>query len=165
VHNLLELFFDGSSTPASATVALHMPRVASARRSFASSNSGRSSPNRSEQVDEVDLGQVDRHEPAPAAPHLLDQAPADWWSEQWGWEYPLRGCRAAAIAIVSFPRSPVPKVDEQLAENSVSVHEISSDSHVALLSGADTLLLWVDHELAGDAAVDTGEPVNFEEFE
>jgi hypothetical protein len=49
-------------------------------------------------------------------------------------------------------------------ENQVSVHEISSDSHVALLGEADTALLWVDHELAGDAPVEA-EPVNFEAFE
>jgi anti-sigma factor RsiW len=174
VHNLLELFFDSELDPRQMrAVALHSATCRQCEDELRNLERLQDVVARTvnERVDDVDLSLVwsgieSRIKPRPVSWGKRLQA---WWAEhEWSWGIPAFGAVATAAAIVAFTfwQSPVgKKFETALAENPVSVHEISSDSHVALLSEADTLLLWVDHELAGDAPVDTAEPVNFEEFE
>jgi len=175
VHNLLELFFDSELEPRQMrAVALHSATCPSCEEELRQLERLQDLVSRSvnERVDEVELGQIwsgIEHRLRPRRTPWTQRA-RDWMSErELGWAWPAFGAMAAAAAAAviafSFSQSPTVKsIETALVDNPVSVHEISSDSHVALLGEADTLLLWVDHELAGDAT-NTAEPVNFEEFE
>ena len=174
VHNLLELFFDSELDPRQMrAVAIHSatcrPCEEELRRLERLQDVVARTVN--EQVDDVDLSRVwsgieHRLQPRRLSPGQRLQA---WWSErEWGWGIPAFAAAATAAAILAFnlAQSPMRKtIETALADNPVSVHEISSDDHIALVSEADTLLLWVDHELSSDTGVNSSEPINFEGFE
>lgn len=113
---------------------------------------------------------MERHRrPHPAAQRSWVRLLQTWWGErEWGWGVPAFSAAAAAAAFAAFTlaQSPVVKtLETALVDNPVSVHEITSDDHVALVSEADTLLLWVDHELTGDAGINAADSANLEAIE
>lgn len=174
VHNLLELFFDSElDSRQMRAVALHSATCPSCEEELRHlerlQDVVASAVN--DQVDDIDMSSfwagIEDRLPSRRA-SWVRQLQA-WWSEQeWSWGVPALGVAAAAAAFfaISFSQSPVVKtIETALVENPVSVHEISSDDHVALVSEADTLLLWVDHELSGDAGISAAEPANIEAIE
>lgn len=174
VHNLLELFFDSELDPRQMrAVALHSATCRPCEEELRKLERLQDVVARTltERVDEVDLGLVwagIEHRIQPRRISWFKRIGLWWADQEWGWGYPAFGAAVAAAAIAAFTLSQSPvreKIETALAENSISVHEISSDDHVALLGEADTLLLWVDHELAGEAAVDAVEPANVEAIE
>jgi anti-sigma factor RsiW len=173
VQNLLELFFDSELDPRQMrAVALHSATCSQCEDELRRLERLQDVVARAvtTRVDEIDLSRVwsgIEHRLQPRRPSVV-QRWRTWWGEhEWGWGMPALGAAAAAAVVAGLAlwQSPVGKTIEVALENPVSVHEIASDSHVALLSEADTLLVWVDHELADTGAVATGEPVNFEDFE
>lgn len=174
VHNLLELFFDSELDPRQMrTVALHSATCPACEQELRQFEHLQDvvAKTVNERVDEIDLSQVwtkIEHRLQPRRASWAHRV-REWWDDrEWGWGVPAMGALAAAAvaAVVAMQPSVQGVVQEavQVAESSVSVHEISSDSHVALLGEADTLLLWVDHQLdEGDAS--SSEQMNFEEFE
>lgn len=179
VHNLLELFFDSELDPRQMrAVALHSATCPHCEEELRQLERLQDVVVRglNDRVDEVDLGMVWSGIERRIQPRRLTWLKRLnlWWADQeWGWRYPAFGAAvaAAAIAIFTLAQSqPVRRtIETALSEDGVSVHEISSDSHVALLGETDTLLLWVDHELAGEApgetSMDAIEPANIEAVE
>src|SRR5262245_22806615 len=135
VHNLLELFFDSELDPRQMrTVALHSATCRQCEEELRQLERLQEVVSRTlnERVDEVDVSRV-----WPGIEHRLQprgvswvQGLRAWWRErEWGWEMPALGAAAAAaaIAVISFSQSPVTNPPDRIAENPVSVHEISSD--------------------------------------
>lgn len=171
VQNLLQLFFDSELDPRQMrTVALHSATCSHCEGELRQLEHLQDLVVTTirDRVEEIDLSRVwagieSRLEPR--RPSWVRRL-GEWWNErEWGWGMPAFGAVAAAAALAFVLVQPGVREPAQVAENPVSVHEITSDSHVALLSEADTLLLWVEHELTGSEALATAEPVNFEDFE
>ncbi len=176
VHNLLELFFDSELEPRQMrTVALHSATCPSCEEELRHLERLQDVLSRTvqERVDEVDVsvlwGNIEQRL-QPRRPSIVQRV-RDWWGEtEWGWGVPAMGGALAAAALAALilvqPGGDSPDA-VRVADNSanpVSVHEIDTDSHVALLSEADTLLLWVDHQL-DEGTITASEPVNFEDYE
>lgn len=173
VQNLLGLFFDSElDSRQMRAVALHSATCRPCEEELRRLEHLQELVARSvaDQVDAIDLSRVWANVESRLKPRHISwvERAREWWSErEWGWGIPAMGAAAAAAALVGalvLPSEQAGQMAAAEADNAVSVHEISSDSHIALVGEADTLLVWVDHELAGDAAI-TGEPVNFEAFE
>jgi anti-sigma factor RsiW len=176
VHNLLELFFDSElDSRQMRAVALHSATCPQCEEELRHLEHLQDivAQTVNEQVDEIDLSRVwsGIEQRIPVRRISWGSRLRTWWGElEFGWGIPAFGAAAtaAAFAAFTFAQSPVAKSFENALENQVSVHEITSDDHVALVSEADTLLLWVDHELTGDAddgGLTEAEPANFEAIE
>lgn len=171
VQNLLELFFDSELEPRQMrSVALHSATCAHCEQELRHLEHLQDlvATTISDRIDECDLARMwagieARLEPRRAS--WLRQL-REWWAErEIGWGVPAFGTAVAVAVAALLLLQPGAREPVQIAENPVSIHEISSESHVALLSEADTLLLWVDHELSGSEAAGMGDPVSFEAFE
>ena len=174
VHNLLELFFDSELDPRQMrAVALHSATCPQCEEELRHLEHLQDivAQTVNDQVDEIDLGRVwsGIEQRIPVRRISWVRQIQNWWSElEFGWGVPAFSAAAAAAAFAAFTlaQSPVVKtLETALVDNSVSVHEITSDDHIALVSEADTLLLWVDHELSDDGGISAAEPANFEAIE
>lgn len=170
VQNLLELFFDSQLEPRQMrTVALHSATCPSCEEELRHLERLQDLLAKTvhERVDEIDvtvLWSNIEHRLQPRHPSLVERL-QDWWGErEWGWGVPAMGALAAAAVAALVLVQPAGEEAIQVAESSVSVHEIASDSHVALSSEDNMLLLWVDHAL-DEETISASEPVDFEKFE
>lgn len=152
VHTLLGPFFDKElDQPQMRAIALHSAECERCEAELRGLEllQGLVSRALNAQVDQVDLsGMWARVEPRlkPRRMRRLIRLHS-WWSDlelAWTWGVPAFGAVAAVAALLALSvwRSPVDN-----PENPVSVHEITSDDHVALVNESDTVLLWIDHEL------------------
>ena len=172
VQSLLPLFFDSElDARQMRVVALHSARCSECEGELRGLERlqevvASSVSNRVDELDLVNLWPTIERQLGPAQPSWFGRLRL-WWEERpprWLVNGALMGAAAAgfALALVLLRPAalPISSVASNVAnESAVTIDSIESDSNVALLREADTLVLWLDEDLTGT------QPVSMETLE